>query len=402
MWKIIHSSTPTQADCLQKSKAAFAKLKAREDLGFLRLPLDFESLQTRVRDIQKSAKHLVILGIGGSALGAHAILNALKDQSTIHIIDNVDSFSFWQKVKSLHLARCHFLLVSKSGQTIETLTQAEFIEQTLLERSLPGLSQVSTVISEFEQNPLTEWAKKENIPIFEIPKNVGGRFSVLTPVGLFPAAFAGLELKGFETGATWAKTQADLVSEIAAQTLMSFEREEWITMLWSYCDRLHSFGFWLQQLWAESLAKSVDRTKQKAPRVSTPIPCVGSTDQHSILQQVMEGANDKFIFFFRVEESEGTGPKLNHQLFRGQEIMKAKTMGTLFSAQADATRDALSQQKVLSLSLSSKTLNETSLGALFMIFQLVIGTLGEALNIDAYNQPGVEAGKIITKKTLSL
>ena len=183
---------------------------------------------------------------------------------------------------------------------------------------------------------------------------------------------------------------------------MSFDRAEWITMLWSYCDRLHSFGFWLQQLWAESLAKSLDREKQKAPRVSTPIPCVGSTDQHSILQQVMEGANDKFIFFFRVEESEETGPKLTRQLFRGQEIMRDKTMGTLFSAQADATRDALSQQKVLSLSLSTKNLNEASLGALFMIFQLVIGTLGEALNIDAYNQPGVEAGKIITKKSLSL
>ncbi len=402
MWKIIHSSIPTQADCLQRSTAAFAKLKSREDLGFLKLPLDFESVLTRVRQIQKSAKHLVILGIGGSALGAHAILNALKEQTSIHIIDNVDSFSFWQKVKSLDLANCHFLLVSKSGQTIETLTQAEFIEQTLQEKSLPGLSQVSTVISEFEKNPLTEWANKENIPIFEIPKNVGGRFSVLTPVGLFPAAFAGLDLKAFQEGANWAKSQAGLVSEIAAQTLMSFDRAEWITMLWSYCDRLHSFGFWLQQLWAESLAKSFDRENQKAPRVSTPIPCVGSTDQHSILQQVMEGANDKFIFFFRVEESEGTGPKLTRQLFRGQEIMKAKTMGTLFSAQAEATRDALSQQKVLSLSLSTKNLNETSLGALFMVFQLVIGTLGEALNIDAYNQPGVEAGKIITKKTLSL
>ncbi len=402
MLKHHFATLKTDPQILKKSEAALAALRLREDLGFMQLPFGLEKIESRAAEIKKSSKEVVILGIGGSALGTRAILDALDTKTAIHILDNVDSFSFFKSLDALDLKECHFLIISKSGQTIETLTQAEFVDQALLKRSLPGLSKVSTVISEFEKNPLTDWAKQENVPMLEIPKNVGGRFSVLTPVGLLPAAVAGLDIRKFSEGANWAKKQDQLITELSAQALMSFERGEWITLFWSYCDRLLSFGFWLQQLWAESLAKSNNRLKQKAPRASTPLPCKGSTDQHSILQQVMEGERDKFIYFFRVSESENSGPKIQKSLFHGgQESMNQKTMGQLFAAQAEAMRVSLAEAQVQSVTCQAEKLDEASLGALFMLFQYVIGTLGEVMNINAYDQPGVEAGKVATKKLLA-
>ncbi len=404
MIKITHPVQISNAQTFKKAEAALAALRIRGDLGFAQLPFDIEKIQARAFEIKQKFRQFVILGIGGSALGTRAILDALGLQDSkisMVILDNVDSFSFFKKLETLNLEVCHFLIISKSGQTIETLTQAEFIDQVLLKKALPGLSQVSTVISEFEKNPLTEWAESAKVPILEIPKNVGGRFSVLSPVGLLPAALAGLDLQRICNGANWAKKQDQLIIQLASQALMSFEREEWITLFWCFCDRLQSFGSWLQQLWAESLAKQKDRMGREAPRASTPMPCKGSTDQHSILQQVMDGERDKFIYFFRVLESETSGPIIERNIFRGQEAMLRKSMGELFAAQAEGLRESLAVARVNSVTCQIERLDEASLGALFMLFQLVIGTLGEALDINAYDQPGVEAGKIATKKRLS-
>lgn len=404
MLKLNHSILKSSPEILKKTSDGLSALRKRSDLGFLQLPHNIERIQSRADEIRQKFTKLVVLGIGGSALGIRAIFEALgilDSKISILIIDNVDSYSFFKTLDSLELEKCHFLIISKSGQTVETLTQAEFVDQALLNKGLASLSKVSTVVSEFEKNPLTEWAEKFHVPILEIPKNVGGRFSVLTPVGLLPAAIAGHDLKKFQEGANWAKQQDQMITEISAQALMSFERGEWVTLFWSYCDRMLSFGFWLQQLWAESLAKSKDRAGQKAMRASTPLPCKGSTDQHSILQQIMEGERDKFIYFFRVHESENTGPKIEKTLFRGQEMMSNKTMGELYKAQAEAIRDSLADAKVYSVTCEAQKLDEATMGALFMLFQMVIGTLGEVMNINAYDQPGVEAGKIAAKKLLS-
>ncbi len=400
MFKLKNATHKSDPQTVKLAIEALAKLRLRTDLGFMQLPNQLEKIQSRATEIKKIFKQIVILGIGGSALGTRALIDALgilDSKISILILDNVDSFSFFKSLEAADLKNCHFLIISKSGQTIETLTQAELVEQLLLKRSLPGLAQVSTVISELDTNPLNEWAKKFNVPILEIPKDVGGRFSVLTPVGLLPAALAGHDLNKFQLGANWAKQQDQIIVELVAQSLMSFNRGEWVSLFWCYCDRLQSFGYWLQQLWAESLAKTKDRAGNIAPRASTPMPCVGSTDQHSILQQIMDGYRDKFIFFFRVLESEKSEIQIEKNLFRGQELMKNKSMGELFSAQADAVRESLAAARVNSLSCQLEKIDESSLAALFMLFQLIIGTLGEALNINAYDQPGVEAGKVAAK-----
>lgn len=396
----------TYSLALQSLKA----LKNREDLGFFKLPQRTElwtTTEARARELRKHCETMVVLGMGGSALGGRALTCALKKWNNSHrveFIDNVDADRFWRWLKSQpKLDETHWVIVSKSGNTIETLTMAEFIDQYLRQSGFKKLSANATAITENADNPLARWARRESVATLEIPKDVGGRYSVLCPVGTLPAGFYGLNLDGLREGAEWAlqPEQEELIARLAAQSLMSFERSEWITLFWSYSEGLREFGFWVQQLWAESLGKAKNRLGEAAPRVSTPIPAVGSSDQHSILQQVMEGSPDKFIWFFRVRQAENGSPALEKNLFDGQSVMAGKTMGQLFGAMADATRTALESRGVQSLTLVTEQLDERSMGALFMILELVVGAIGEALNINAFDQPGVELGKKLAREALS-
>lgn len=410
MWKLTHSTTAESSELKARAERAVAALKARRDLGFLRLhELDvlWKSADARARELRKSSHSMAVLGMGGSSLGGRALIHGLQKWDATHeveFIDNVDADRFWKWLKGRtqqsKLKDTHFVIVSKSGNTIETLTMAEFIDQHLRASGFRKISASSTVISENDDNPLMRWARKEGVAALEIPKDVGGRFSVLSPVGLLPAAFYGLDLDGLREGAAWALAQDDLLARLTAQTLASFGRNEWITLFWAYADGLREFGLWTQQLWAESLGKAKDRKGEKAPRASTPIPAVGSSDQHSILQQVMEGTPDKFLWFFRVEQSESEGPELEKNLFDCQGLMAGKTMGQLFGAMATATRTALEQKGIQSLTLTAPQLDERTLGALLMLLELVVGAIGEALDINAFDQPGVEAGKILARGIL--
>lgn len=408
MWELTHQTKKSDSALLEKSSEALKALKERKDLGFLQLTEREElwtSSENRAREIRRNSTKLVILGMGGSSLGCRAIRQTLQNFSSTHeliFVDNVDSDRFWKWLKSeKDFSLYHWLIISKSGNTIETLTMAEFIDQHLRLAGHKRLATQCTVISEADDNPLMRWAKKENVPTLEIPKDVGGRFSVLSPVGLLPAAYYNVDLDQMREGARWALKQDTLVAELTAQTLMSWKRNEWITLFWAYSDGLKEFGLWIQQLWAESLGKAKDRKGSKAPDASTPIAATGSSDQHSILQQVMEGRRDKFLWFFRVGEAEASGPKLEKNLYDCQTLMLGKTMGDLFGAMATATRDALAQNNVQSLTLQTKVLDAHALGALFMLFELTVGALGEAMNINAFDQPGVEHGKIIARKLLS-
>jgi glucose-6-phosphate isomerase len=408
MWQLNHSTQSESTEALSRAKGGLQKLKARTDLGFLRLP-ERKNLwlnsDMRAREVRKHWHHLAVLGMGGSSLGGRALLQGCQKWNEAHkvtFVDNVDSDRFWKWLKSHRdLQDTHWVIVSKSGNTIETLTMAELIDQHLRSSGHRRLGACSTVISENEDNPLMRWARKEGVPTLEIPKDVGGRFSVLSPVGLLPASYYGLDLEALREGALWAFDQDELVSRLAAQSLMSFERTEWITLFWAYADGLREFNLWTQQLWAESLGKAKNRAGGSAPRVSTPMPAIGSSDQHSILQQVMEGNRDKFIWFLRVQQSETEGPAIERNLFDCQQIMVGKTMGQLMGAMASATRMALEKQGVQSMTLTTERLDERTMGALFMLLELTVGALGEALEINAFDQPGVELGKVLARDILS-
>ncbi len=400
--------SPVYAEAKQAATRALDTVMARTDLGFTKLPFReslLAAVEYRAREIARSSTHMVVLGMGGSSLGGRALLGAVPKapgRGTVTFIDNIDCERFWVWLKAqTDLSMIHWVVVSKSGNTMETLAMADLVDQHLRLTGHRRLGSVSTIVSELKDNPLTAWARKESVPVLEIPIDVGGRFSVLSAVGLLPAVFSGLRLERMMAGAKYGLESREIVIGLTAQAMMSLEREEWITMLWSYADGLREFGLWWQQLWAESLAKKTGRNGAAARRASTPIAAQGANDQHSLLQQVIEGARDKFLIFQRVEASEESGPKIEKSLFRGQEFMNGHGIGDLLRVECESTIEAVRRSGVKAAELSLPALDEATMSSLFMIWELVVASLGEVLDIDAFNQPGVELGKVIAKERLA-
>ncbi|MFZ4405440.1 MAG: glucose-6-phosphate isomerase, partial [Pseudobdellovibrionaceae bacterium] len=355
--------------------------------------------QSLAEKFKNKYSDLVVVGIGGSSLGPKAIAEVFR-KTHVHFLDNVDALEFEYLLKRINLQDTCWAFISKSGNTIEVLCALDLVEQFYLQQNI-SFYERCIAISENKPSSLTQWADRHQVARCEVPLNVGGRFSVLSPVGMFPAAFMGLDLGQFRFGAMQALQKNNLVTEMIAQIKESFEREEWITLLWPYCSRIKFLGMWYQQLWAESLGKKLDLKGNAAPRASTPMCATGSTDQHSILQQVMEGAKDKFIIFLRILDAEAGEIRIKDPQFTETQDLKNKSMGDLLRAEALATQEALNQNGTHSITLKMTSLNEAGLGFLMMYFQLLVSGLGQSMGIDAFNQPGVELGKIIAKQKLS-
>lgn len=384
------------------AESAFNKFMDRKDIGFPFIPERTELWQQAQQlghHLRSKYQKMIIVGIGGSSLGPK-VIHELAQTNNIDFMDNVDPIKILSQLNLLlNLTEVVWVFISKSGTTIETLATLEFVSQYYNQKGLKLESQ-SVVVTELKQSSLFNWALKNNIPILEIPFDVGGRFSVLSSVGLLPAAFLGLDLEKIKRGAIKALQDKNSIVEVSAHLLQSFERQEWITQLWNYNSRLFFFGQWFQQLWAESLAKKINLHGEKAARVSSPFAAVGACDQHSILQQVMEGAKDKFVIFQRFYDSETEGFRLHQCQFPETKILTDKKIGQLLSAELLATQEAMENEGIHTLRLEYDHLNEECLGYLFMFWQMVVATIGESLEINTFNQPGVELGKVLAKRKL--
>jgi glucose-6-phosphate isomerase len=390
-----------------QAESAITQLLERQDLGFFNISLlEKGAIASAALAAQLAPDYdqVAILGIGGSSLGTQALVEALSPESIengrIVFFDNVDSKSFFRKLEYCG-PKTLWVLISKSGTTIETLSQAEYIDQYLKQEGRPQLCENAVVITENKASALFDWAQKHKLPMLEVPLSVGGRFSVLTPVGLFPAAVLGISGKEILAGAQNVLQEQLNIKSLVAQFLASWDRGEHTTYFFHYCDDLKFFGLWIQQLWAESLGKKQTLANEEAPPVSVPMACRGSTDQHSVLQQIAEGTQKKFVCFLRVKESENFGQTLNSSLFSKNSLMLGKSLGQLLGAEAQATQEALSEAQVQSLTLTAEKLTERSVGALLFTFEMVVGALGMAKNINPFDQPGVERGKILTRSILS-
>lgn len=403
MVEISQTSHKIDDSTIHKCQESLKLFLHRKDIGFPhlveRVQLWQQSHQVGA-DFQRRFKSVVIVGLGGSSLGTRVIAEVFRAKN-LFFIDNVDALEFETLIEDLgDLKNVGWVFISKSGTTIESLCSLEFLHQIYAQEHLVLGSQCA-VISENKDNTLMTWAHRHKMPVCEIPVDVGGRFSVLSPVGMMPAAYLGLDLEKFRVGAMQALQDTALVTQTMAQVVKSFERGEWISLLWFYCSRLRNFGGWFQQLWAESLGKAKARSGgDLAPRVSTPMWAIGASDQHSILQQVMEGARDKFVMFLRVEESEQGSQKLQTPQFKETQDLQGRTMGELLKAEALATQQALTENGVSTMTFKTKVLDEHTLGYMFMFWELVIAGLGEYLQINAFDQPGVELGKRLAKEKL--
>lgn len=404
MWTLQTSRDLSQDDMATVQKA-YEKLFARHDIGFK----DSEHIVQSIQDCRdnkeffRNKKKIVVIGLGGSSLGTKALCQALVPEQIsqkIFFLDNIDSKSvdlFLEKI--VNPKDWGWILCSKSGSTIEVLSLFDSCHQAIESRLQHSIIGEVAVITESRPNPLYNFAQEHKRPVLSVPLDVGGRFSVFTPVGLFPLSFLDIHSEKVLSGFRGILANKELVLQLSGQLFQSIKNGEFNFYSFAYCDRLSEWSLWLQQLWSESLAKAQTHSGNLAPIVSTYIPCRGASDQHSILQQVMEGREKKFVCFFRVASSE-KGQSLKTSIF-GNDIMKGKRIGDLLRVEMMATEEAARQSGIPILQLSTEELNEESVTYLMGLWMLTVGVLGELLNINAFDQPGVESGKKITRRVLS-
>jgi glucose-6-phosphate isomerase len=368
-------------------------------------------IQEYIENIEGNFNQIVLIGIGGSMLGPRCIAETLVSENKkyeLYYVDNLDTYEINKIEDKLNWQETLFITISKSGNTPETMgafyyfkEQAEFHDVDLSFNFL--------FICDEGENNLRSEADKINSICFDIPKNLGGRYSVLSNVGLVFSALLGLDINKMIEGGIKAKNNfLDNINDkssnhaftIASTIFDAYENGQQILTLFPYFKRGEFLGKWFVQLFAESLGK-VRESDQKIIS-PTPIFAIGATDQHSILQLFKEGANDKIYLFLELEES-GFGekilmfPKIENEKL---EYLSSHRISNVLNTQLQATIDSLleSNRNVSKLTLSK--IDEETLGYLFVFFEIICATLGDAFEINTFNQPGVERSKILTKEYL--
>ncbi|MBA4336471.1 glucose-6-phosphate isomerase [bacterium] len=363
-------------------------------------------------------KDIVVLGIGGSALGTiclqqslkHLYENELENRKwpRLHVLDNIDPLFIKQLEDIISPDKTLFITISKSGDTPETLAQY-FYFRSVVEKKGLNVKDHFVFITDAEKGFLREISQNEDIPSFEIPENIGGRFSVLTPVGLLPAALIGIDIKELLSGAAQMRelfysdsVEHNLPFQIATiQYLLSFEGKI-MTVLIPYSQKLIRFADWYRQLLAESIGKAKDDHGNTVNIGLTPINALGVTDQHSQNQLYNEGPNDKFFIFIRVNDF-GCDMKIpvTHPENKSVNYLKGVSFEKLMHTEQEGTLQALTQNERPNITLEIDRVDEKTIGGMFMLFECATAFLGEFFNINAFDQPGVELSKKITKKLLT-
>ena len=392
----IGRSEPLDPKLRARLDECWTNVLKRDEVGFPRIPAyddDWEALEKRLAEC-RHASRVIVIGIGGSSLGTQVIYECFRGASAAQIffLESPSPYT-WTQLRALgrDWLDAHLVIVSKSGTTLETLS---WVERLAAQEPSWYKPENTTIIASPGEGPLQKWAKEEGIATLWIPTNVGGRFSVLTAASMFPAGLMGLSLHEFREGASWALARPELATRLSAEALDSWARGEWTSQMWTYSESLRVFGEWWQQLWSESLGKKVDRHGQPAPQVSLPLACRGPRDQHSLVQQLIEGPAPTHVFVNRVRAVEAADGMFTPRLFPNMPFYKKEiSLGRIMGAEAEAFEKSLAEAKIACTTISVEHLNERTLGALFMMWQMTIAQLGEYLDINAFDQPGVELGK---------
>lgn len=385
------------------------KSSKKNGYGFLSLPEDqknLKAIQSFARQQKKEGwKHVVVLGIGGSALGTIAVREALlaNDQSEpqLHILDNIDPAFTGTFLAGLPVKKTLFIVISKSGTTTEPMVLYALAKEMLLKTVPKNYQKHLVFITDPKEGLLRKIGKEEGIKMFDIPPNIGGRFSVLTNVGLLPCALAGVDIEDLLKGAKQMKAQLKNKKAIEnpalnlalLQWMFDQKKQKPMTVLMPYSTLLFRMGDWYRQLLSESIGKN----ERSGP---TPINALGTTDQHSQLQLYSDGPNNKLLIFMRVIKHQ-VNPKLSNHLPGEMSYLNGKTMSQVIDAAYQGTAEALKKKKRPNLTLEIEQVDAEHLGALFMLFEFQVALLGLLYKVNAFDQPGVEASKKITKKILA-
>jgi glucose-6-phosphate isomerase len=399
--------------------AAFKKTVEDGAIGFPHLP--FQNSVAReilkyARDVRGSYETVCLVGIGGSALGAWAIDCALRgphpvqrafsrDNPRLVILDNVDPEFIALALDSMNAKKTLVVVVAKSGSTAETVAVFQIVREWMRKKLGRKASQRIVAVTTENKGDLYELAVREGYRLFYIPANVGGRFSVLSPVGMLPAALTGIDIRKMFKGAmqmTHLCWQDDLQKNIALRAalmhwLSLVTNDKPIQVAFPYSNLLWGTAFWFRQLWAESLGKSHQRSGEYVNIGQTPVAALGATDQHSQLQLYIEGPNDKVVTFWAVAKHRDAGRipkgKLGLQAF---DYLGGQTLEKLIDSERRSTEAALVEAGRPNCTFTLDRVDEEHLGAFFQLLEFETAFMGELLDIDAFDQPGVELGKQFT------
>ncbi len=374
-------------------------------IGYYSLPIqDITEILSFAKTVKQ--KDIAIVGIGGSTLGTYAIYSFLERSNNydkkLHFFESTDPIDIKTKVKNLNLKDTLFLAISKSGTTIETISIFKYLA------SLINMDKNNCVIISESDSKLTAYAEENHMKTFDIPKNVGGRFSVLSNVGLVPLSIIGVNIQELLEGAKEIKdsffNKKEYFTEIfeKARFLVENKKRFNINILFSYSSSLEGFNKWYVQLWGESLGKvNINGTKQSL----TPIGLIGPVDQHSFLQLIIEGNRNKTVTFIKIEDYEDDTVIPSNTLdgFDDLNYIDNVKFQDLIGKQADATIQSIKELNDIPYDvITIKKQNEKNIAKLMYTFQLLTSVVGKFVQIDTYNQPGVERGKVILKEKLKV
>ncbi len=422
-----HGLSATEFDrFLSETAEGCAWLRAQyaaKTLAVLRIneaTADIAAAQAALDKLSVGARTLVFFGTGGSGLGGQTLAqlagwnvpghrrSGQKHRPRTRFYDNLDPHTLEDALASLDLPTTRFIVTSKSGGTVETLVQAiaalQAVKAAGLEAQIPslflGLTELAAV---GKSNGLRSLLSAHGIPILEHHTGIGGRFSVLSNVGLLPALARGLDVAALRAGAAAvvqnllaAKHPSDVPAAVGAAVAIGLNRAHGIgcQVMMPYSDRLGRFADWFVQLWAESLGKNGNGT--------SPIACLGPLDQHSQLQLFQDGPRDHLMTILRTPAA-GHGPLIDGALAQtaGIAFLAGRHAGDLVAAQAEAVPAALASAGRPVRTFDIPQLDETAMGALLMHFMLETILAGRLLKIDPFDQPAVELAKTLARERLA-
>lgn len=386
----------------KERQRAFEAVQADElPMAGWRMPAEICNLQEvlqAAKEIRQRFRSFVVLGIGGSALGSLALKGALapETEGDFFVWDNVDARVISRQLGQLSLRDTCFYVVSKSGSTAETQAQLLLVLGRLRQSGLDEAEHI--VVCSEEDSPLIDLAKQRGWRHFSLPKNVGGRFSVLTPVGMLPAAVAGIDVVQLQAGAEAMRLacldKKNVALDAAVLQYLLYRKGYRTLVTMPYATDLKAFAEWFAQLWGESLGKSRNLEGIVVNEGQTPVSAVGATDQHSQLQLYMEGPKDKVLVFVSVaERSEDLGIP---EIAGIESFLSRHTFNELLQSELEGTRTALCRSGRPNYTIVLPRLDAFSIGELIYFWQMQTAYVGAMLHINPFDQPGVEEGKKIT------
>ena len=388
---------------IKSNNEIFQKVRSeRSTIGYYDLPYQDT---TEIKDYAESIvkKHIVVLGIGGSSLGARAIYEFLLPSNDykkdLLFLETIDPLKINHCLKKVDLTDTHFVVISKSGNTIETISLFKYLS------SLVEINASNCTIVSGAKSALTQFSNDHNIKVFDLSEDIGGRFSVFSVVGLVPLAMVGVDIDNLLNGCKRVSDsffkQGSYYKPIIRKARFFVENKGRfnINAIFSYSSLLESFNKWYVQLWAESLGKiNINGTRQAL----TPIALIGPVDQHSFLQLVMDGVRDKTLTFIKIADLKDSTRIPNNTLSElNPKYIEGLSFNELLNKQADATIKSIEEQKDIPCDVVTiSTVDEYNIAKLMFSYQLLVSCIGEFLQINTYDQPGVEHGKVILKKLL--